>query len=231
MRFLKIILIALLSLWLFTSYGQKAYKQEDMASVRGRVLDYQSGEIVSATIVFELEPYAEDIGFCQSNAETGAYALGVLKGRSYKLVVRANDYVPLTIRIETQEDLEKDIRLVSVQREVFTLEKLIFQRGQAAILETSYEDLDMVVSLMKEKPNIKIQLEGHTDFAGNSTANMKLSQKRVEAVKEYLVKKGVKKKRIRLKAFGGSRPVSRERTEEGRTANRRVEVRVLNQDS
>jgi len=71
---------------------------------------------------------------------------------------------------------------------------------------------------------------GHTDFAGNAEANMELSQERVEAVKDYLVKKGVKKNRIRLKAFGGSNPVSRERTEEARAANRRVEVRVLNQE-
>lgn len=231
MRFLKLILIALLSLWLFTSYGQKAYKPEDMATVHGKVLDYQTGEGVSATIVYELEPYSEDIGYLLSDAQTGAYKLAVLKGRSYKLVIAVNDYISLTTRIETQEDLEKDLRLAPVQREVFTLEHLIFQQGQSAILESSYEDLDMLVSFMKEKSDIKIQLEGHTDFAGNPDANMELSLERVEAVKEYLVKKGVKKSRIGLQAFGGSQPVSRERTDEAKASNRRVEVRVLNQDS
>ena len=231
MKFLNYLLIALFSLCQFITYGQKAYRAEDMATVQGAVLDYQSGEALAATIVYELEPYSEDIGFCQSNPETGAYELGFLKGRSYKLVISANDHITLTVRIETQEDLNQDIRLTPVLKEIFTLENLIFQRGQSTILGASFEDLDRLVSLMKEKRNLKIQLEGHTDFAGNAKANMELSQERVEAVKDYLVKKGVKKNRIRLKAFGGSNPVSRERTEEARAANRRVEVRVLNQDS
>ncbi len=231
MRFLNIVLILLLSLWLFTSYGQRAYQQEDMANIKGVVLDYQSGEGLGATIVYELEPYGEDIGFCQSNAETGTFQLAVLKGRPYKLVISANDYIPLTVQIEIREDLERDIRLSPVQREIFTLQNLIFQRAQSTILEASHEDLNRLVSMMKERREMKIQLEGHTDFAGNGEANMALSQDRVEAVKAYLIKKGIKKNRIRLKAFGGSQPLTRQRTDEAKASNRRVEVRVLNADS
>ena len=231
MEFLKTTLVALLSFWLGTSYAQKAYTLEDMAIIQGRVLDDQTNVAVAATIVYELEPYSEDIGVRQTNLETGRYELTFLKGRSYKLMVSANDYSPLTTRIETHEDLEKDILLTSTLREVFTLKNLIFQRGQALIGEASYGDLDRLISLLKEKKGMKIQLEGHTDFAGNAKANMDLSQERVEAVKDYLVKKGIKKSRIKLKALGGSQPISRERTEEGRTANRRVEVRILNMDS
>ena len=85
----------------------------------------------------------------------------------------------------------------------------------------------MIAEMMKDRSEIKIQLEGHTDFAGNSDANMRLSQERVESVKTYLVKAGVKKNRILLKAFGGSKPITRDRSEEGRRMNRRVEVRVI----
>jgi outer membrane protein OmpA-like peptidoglycan-associated protein len=72
-----------------------------------------------------------------------------------------------------------------------------------------------------------IQLEGHTDFAGNPQANMALSQARVESVKKYLTKGGIDKNRILTKAFGGTKPLSEERTPEAMSQNRRVEVRII----
>jgi outer membrane protein OmpA-like peptidoglycan-associated protein len=70
-------------------------------------------------------------------------------------------------------------------------------------------------------------LEGHTDSQGNPGSNLKLSQSRVEAVKKYLVKKGVSKKRVKTKAFGGTQPLRNEMTPEDRVMNRRVEMRIL----
>ncbi|MEM8895354.1 MAG: OmpA family protein, partial [Bacteroidota bacterium] len=79
-----------------------------------------------------------------------------------------------------------------------------------------------------DRPDKIIQLEGHTDFQGNSAANMQLSQDRVDAVKEYLVDNGIKKNRVLTKAFGGTQPLSTERTDEAKASNRRVEVRIIN---
>ncbi len=70
-------------------------------------------------------------------------------------------------------------------------------------------------------------MEGHTDFAGNPDANMRLSEARVIAVQEYLIDQRVKKSRIFTKAFGGTQPVSQERTDEAKARNRRVVVRVI----
>ncbi|HLT74261.1 MAG TPA: OmpA family protein, partial [Ohtaekwangia sp.] len=64
---------------------------------------------------------------------------------------------------------------------------------------------------------------------GNPKMNMKLSESRVEAVKKYLVEKGIAKKRIQTKAFGGSQPLRNEMTPEARAMNRRVEMRILKQ--
>lgn len=72
-----------------------------------------------------------------------------------------------------------------------------------------------------------IQLEGHTDYLGDPAKNMKLSEQRVEAVRSYLVSKGIHKNRIKLKAFGGTMPLSRDNTPEGHRLNRRVEMRIL----
>ena len=108
------------------------------------------------------------------------------------------------------------------------MENLIFATGKSDISSSSYEELDGLAHTMKGRSSIIVQLEGHTDFAGNAQANLQLAQDRVEEVKTYLVRKGIKKNRILLKAFGGSKPLTRDRTEEGRRSNRRVEVRIIN---
>ena len=81
--------------------------------------------------------------------------------------------------------------------------------------------------MMKENNKMIIQLEGHTDNQGSSKANLKLSEDRVEAVKKYLVSKGIAKDRVKTKALGGSQPLSNEMTQQARALNRRVEMRVL----
>jgi outer membrane protein OmpA-like peptidoglycan-associated protein len=80
---------------------------------------------------------------------------------------------------------------------------------------------------MKDNPKMVIQLEGHTDYRGGAKENLELSKERVEAVKSYLVQKGINKARIKTKAFGGTMPLSRDDTPEAHRLNRRVELRIL----
>jgi outer membrane protein OmpA-like peptidoglycan-associated protein len=81
--------------------------------------------------------------------------------------------------------------------------------------------------MMKESPAMVIQVEGHTDFIGNPEKLLKLSEERVDAVKSYLISKKISKNRIKTKAFGGTQPISRDDTPEAHRANRRVELRIL----
>ena len=81
--------------------------------------------------------------------------------------------------------------------------------------------------MLHENPNMIIQLEGHTDTRGDAKLNLKLSEDRVDAVRDYVISRGVAKTRVKLKAFGGTMPLSRENTEEAHKLNRRVEVRIL----
>ena len=107
------------------------------------------------------------------------------------------------------------------------LRLLIFAQGKAVIVPKSYPELDELVQMMKENTKIEIQLEGHTDNTGSPKANLELSQKRVDAVKKYIVEKGISKNRVKTKAFGGSQPLRNEMTPEAKAANRRVEMRIL----
>ena len=80
---------------------------------------------------------------------------------------------------------------------------------------------------MDEDPKMVIQLEGHTDNSGDARVNMKISEDRVEVVKKYLVSKGISKDRVKTKAFGGTKPLSNDRSAKAHSLNRRVEMRVL----
>jgi outer membrane protein OmpA-like peptidoglycan-associated protein len=87
--------------------------------------------------------------------------------------------------------------------------------------------LDLVVALLKSNPKVKIELSGHTDNRGIPGQNLKLSQARVEKVKDYLVSKGISKNRITGKGYGGAKPIASNDTEETRLLNRRVEFTIL----
>ena len=79
---------------------------------------------------------------------------------------------------------------------------------------------------MKDYPDLKVVIEGHTDNIGTAEYNKKLSQRRAEAVKQYMVEKGIDANRITAEGFGFDRPIASNDTEEGRQKNRRVEAAV-----
>jgi len=112
--------------------------------------------------------------------------------------------------------------------EVFqkALQGIQFETGKDIIRPTSFKILDNVVSIMKENMEYNLNINGHTDNVGKPDANMILSQKRAEAVKAYLVNKGVNAGRLKAFGFGDTKPVADNKTAEGRAKNRRVEFVV-----
>jgi outer membrane protein OmpA-like peptidoglycan-associated protein len=106
------------------------------------------------------------------------------------------------------------------------LQGVQFETGKDVIKPSSYGILDEVVVIMKENPSYSLDINGHTDNAGNAKANKILSQKRAAAVEKYLVKKGVSDKRLNPYGFGPDQPIDNNDTPEGKARNRRVEFKV-----
>ena len=92
--------------------------------------------------------------------------------------------------------------------------------------EYVYPLLDKVVTLMKEKGNIHLILEGHSDVLGSDEYNYWLSGSRAAALKSYLVSRGIEADRIRIHAYGNTRPITLDNSPEGRRANRRVDMKL-----
>ena len=132
----------------------------------------------------------------------------------------------------TQETAYKEIRrdlylMPLAVGQLVRLNHIYFEQSKHNLLETSFEELNRVATLMKENPTMEIQLEGHTDNVGDFMLNVELSRNRVSAVKDYLVSKGVEEKRILVKGYGSTRPVASNSNEKTRQQNRRVEFLIL----
>lgn len=107
-------------------------------------------------------------------------------------------------------------------------EKIQFEIDKALLTYNSTRVLDDVVKFMKKHTEIKkVQIGGHTDSTGTPEKNMKLSDDRAASVKNYLIKKGIDKKRLESKGFGQTKPISDNKTDEGKYQNRRVEFKII----
>lgn len=101
-----------------------------------------------------------------------------------------------------------------------------FATGKDVIRSVSFPILDKVVTVMKENPSYNLQINGHSDNVGDDAKNLELSQKRANAVKAYIVSKGIAEERMKATGYGETMPVADNNTAAGRTQNRRVEFSV-----
>ncbi|MEN8123236.1 MAG: LamG-like jellyroll fold domain-containing protein [Bacteroidota bacterium] len=107
------------------------------------------------------------------------------------------------------------------------LRDIRFNAGKADIQVKGKLELDAVAAWLKKYPDIKIELSGHTSTDGDKAVNDKLSGSRADACKKYLIGKGIAENRIISKGHGSDFPVVANKTEEGRRANRRVELKII----
>ena len=134
---------------------------------------------------------------------------------------------------EEQPIIFKNVRVASggsmnMIGKKFTESKIVthginFDIDKATIKPESMGTLNMIVGVLKDNPDLKFEIDGHTDNSGAAAHNLTLSQQRADAVKDQLVKMGVDASRLTTKGFGDSKPISDNNTLEGKANNRRVE--------
>ncbi len=123
---------------------------------------------------------------------------------------------------------QADYKLITVTgRKIQLKDKVYFRTGKATILPKSFAMLNEVSDVLIKTPQMKVFVEGHTDSQGSDKYNMDLSQKRAEAVKSYLSRRGVKSDQMKAVGYGESQPMGSNKTDRGRAMNRRVEFNIL----
>lgn len=217
-----------------------AQQADTLVYAEGKIFNHESREPIKAQISYQSEPYGNIVGTLSGSS----FSFPMYGKQKYSIIVEAPGYASSKYLLDPsaangERKVVQDISLglpppAAVAAgtthhigKVMRLDALIFQQRSAIISPESYPELNSVAQMLHDNPNMVIQLEGHTDTRGDAKLNLKLSEDRVDAVRDYLVRRGVGKTRVKLKAYGGTMPLSRENTEEAHKLNRRVEVRIL----
>ncbi len=130
--------------------------------------------------------------------------------------------IPLEVNLEPE--IKKD--------KVIEFHNIYFDYGKATLKEESKQVLDRIVEVMNENPTMEIELSGHTDSQSSAQFNLKLSQQRADAAKEYLISKGIDPKRITAIGYGETKLLNHCKdnvpcSEEEHAINRRIEIKIL----
>lgn len=164
--------------------------------------------------------------------DKGNFSLLLPKGKSYLVLLKSfeADTPQGKLFIPNHEGkVTFDYTIKYELPKVYRLEKIYFDFGKATLKPESYPALDNLVELLKIKKTMVIEVAGHTDSIGSEQKNLQLSQERANAIKNYLVKKGIGSDRIIAKGYGSSYPIATNSTEDGRQKNRRVEIKIISE--
>jgi outer membrane protein OmpA-like peptidoglycan-associated protein len=182
---------------------------------------------MGGTIVFDGQCSGAD---CAENCG-GRMMIGkVIKGGSelWLEIVPFNDgndyYLTIVAKQAMTQDVTASAMLDALNREGHVALYINFDTGKSIIRPESQPIIDQIVQLMKSNPRLKISVEGHTDNVGNPTSNKALSDNRAKAVVSAIVGQGVDANRLSALGHGQDKPIADNKTEEGRSKNRRVEL-------
>lgn len=133
-------------------------------------------------------------------------------------------YIPKEVVKEVV--VEKPVKAEAAKAEKWVLVGVNFEFNSAKITPESYPILFDAAKTLLENPSLNVEIQGYTDNIGSEEYNKKLSQKRADAVKNYLISKGVSANRLKAVGYGEANPIADNKTAEGRAMNRRIEFKI-----
>ena len=219
-------------------YAIDLYKEarpEKVFLVKGQLVD-DNGYALSDAKLEVKNTRTEEVSEGVVDAETGHYAVAVTaqnENDDFLMVVKKEDYSFSSTLIEpTEETFEKPIE---VNFEVKPIEAgksvqindIYYATASYEINTKSYAVLNEFAEFLKTNPTVKVEIRGHTDNIGSAQTNITLSNRRAQAVYDYLLSKGVPKANVSYKGYGPNMPIADNKTEAGRAKNRRTEFYIL----
>lgn len=200
----------------------------------GLVIDSETGSPVEANVTIEDLQAGQTIFNANSNSASGRYTVVLQPGRDYGISVTANGYSffskRYTIPENTRyEEYTQDFTLERLKEgSSFTVNNIFFAYNVDTVNNESRLELDRLIELLADRPTMRIEVGGHTDNIGSYSYNTGLSQRRADAVKQYLVEYGaIEEHRVHTKGYGFEKPAASNDTDEGRRKNRRTEFTIL----
>ncbi|MGN6194127.1 MAG: OmpA family protein [Ginsengibacter sp.] len=199
---------------------------------KGKVYDNKTKAGLPSTVVLTDVNTRQIVSKLQTD-EDGNYLITLPVGKDYAFNVHRKGYLFYSQNynmknISSDSVFNVDIPLEPIEANAkVILKNVFFDTKKTDLKPESITELDNVVRLMNENPNMKILISGFTDNVGKPADNLKLSTGRAVAVVNYLISKGLNKDRLSFKGFGEAKPIATNDTEEGRALNRRTELTVV----
>lgn len=181
------------------------------------------------------EEYVEHMAYLANQQIKIAEANAQQKAAQTEFEKLSGESQQLRLAARTKElaDKSKELEALRGQKTergtLITMGDVLFRTGQANLKPGALQNLYRLSSFLKENPNRKIIIEGHTDSVGSNQTNQALSERRAHAVADFLIANGIEGARITDVGYGENYPIAPNNTLSGRQLNRRVEITVLNE--
>ncbi len=203
-------------------------KAPEIVNLAGTVYDAKTRKPIPAQLTYTEQGDSMRIG-----TSSGKYRLGLNPRQRYSIGAGAKGYLNTRVVVSPADSADKtrlsyDFYLTPLAEGAsVTLNNIYFATSEYELLPESYDELNGLVEMLRENPSLKIRVEGHTDNLGDFDKNLELSRNRANAVRDYLIGKGIASARLEAKGYGSTRPVSRGNSEAERQKNRRVEFVIV----
>lgn len=200
--------------------------------VCGKITDIESGKAVRAKIEVRNLENTKVICSAISDDKSGEYLVCLPVGADYAFSAASEGYLFHSENFSLKNSdgntpYQKDIAMKQITvGSSLVLNNIFYSTASSSLLKESFAELNTLVKLLNENPSLKVEIEGHTDNVGSEQYNNNLSQKRADAVKNYLVEKGIAESRLKSRGYGFTKPIADNSTEEGRAKNRRTQIRI-----
>lgn len=214
-------------------FEKKKFKDFHLVLFRGIVIDKVTKVKLSAKV--DIVDNEKGISIFSANVDPElGFVLSLPAGKNYGIAVESDGYLFYSDNFVVEKksgykEYDKIVELEKVQvGSVMTLKNVFFDFDKSDLKTESTAELNRLIKLLALYPDIRIQLEGHTDSMGSDEYNQALSERRVTAVKDFLIANGVPATKIAgVIGFGEIKPIETNETDEGRAINRRVELRIV----
>jgi outer membrane protein OmpA-like peptidoglycan-associated protein/tetratricopeptide (TPR) repeat protein len=214
----------------------KDFQLISLASVttilRGTIYDATSKEPLEATVAIKDKVKDLEIAKVKTGVD-GKYEIAIPSGKNYQISAKSPDHMNAYDEIDIpmakqNQSITKDLSLYDLKVGAkIVLKNIFYDFDKATLRPASIVELERLIELLNEYPTMRIELSSHTDNKGSPEYNIVLSNNRSKAVVDYLLSKGIDKKRLEYKGYGLTQPIATNDTDEGRQLNRRTEFKIL----
>ena len=193
--------------------------------------DAKTGEGIETTVEIKNLSTGETITRKVKTDKDGKVKLELREGEEYEINVTPKGYAFYSVDVSLsgkRKENKTTAKLEPLEKETkIQLNRIFFEFNSADLNASSYEELDRVVKLLKNNPDIKIEISAHTDDVGSEAYNLKLSERRAQSVIQYITDNGIPSDALIAKGYGESQPAFLPANlDENREKNRRVEMKI-----